>query len=149
MSATISLDPGNKNLELNVTNQIMNALTGNMRYYGFLLKLPNDLESSTASSYWRKSFYMGDFTVLANLPRLDITYDQYVADDRDKMIAGSSGSLYFYNFINGNPTSIGYSGVTAQIVNENDTVVTSTTSVVQDANYTAYYKAILTIPVSS
>jgi hypothetical protein len=149
MSASVSLDPGNKNLELNVTNQLMRSLTGSVRYYGFLLKLPNSMESSTANSYWRKSFYAGDFTVLANLPRLDIVYDEYIADDRDKMVAGSSGNLYFYNFINGNPTSIGFSAATAQIVNENDVVLTSTSVITQDANYTGYYKATLTVPLSA
>jgi len=149
MSSSVSLSPGNKNLELDVTNHIIHSLTGGIRYYGFLLKLPSAMESSTSVSYWRKSFYMGDFSILSNLPRLDIVYNQIIADDRDKLIAGSSGTLYFYNFLNGTPTSINFSVATAQIINENGQTVASSTTVSQDSNYTGYYSSVLTVPISS
>jgi len=51
MSALKTLNPGNKHIELDITNIIQHSLTSGVRYYGFLLKLSDDIESTTATSY--------------------------------------------------------------------------------------------------
>jgi len=90
---------------------------------------------------------MGDFTVPYNVPRLDVTYDDYTADDRDSMVAGSSGNLYFNNYINGVPTAIGYSSVQVDLLDENGTNVASASTISTDS--TGLYYVNLTVPVSA
>lgn len=147
MSASVNLEYGNKNIEVDVSSQLIHSLTSGTRYYGFLVKLPDSIESSTAVQYWVKSIYTGDFTLPYHQARMDVAYDDYDADDRGSMVAGSSGNIYFSNFINGSPTNINYDTVTVELMDENDRVVASANSI--NSNETGYYYATLTVPISA
>jgi len=148
MSALASLSPGNKNLELSVSSQIIHSISAGIRYYGFLLKLSDSQESSTSSQYWKKSFYMGDLTLApSNLPTLDIIYDSGIYDDRNSLVAGSTATLYHYNYLNASPTNIAYSSIQMDVLDENDVIVASANAI-SNAEAGIYYVN-LTVPTSA
>jgi hypothetical protein len=76
-----------------------------------------------------------------------VTYDDYSADDRNTLVAGSFGNLFFNNYVNGIPTNIFYDSVQVAILDENDTVLTSSSSIVM--NDTGLYSVNITIPISA
>lgn len=146
MSSSITLTPSNLDIEMSITNLVKHSLSSGMRYYGLLLKLPNTIETATASINFKKEIYAGDFSLPYQLPRIDIQYDDQKIDDRSSFIVGQSNRLYFYNTINGNLFNMNFSSATAHIKDEDDITITSTTSV---SNSAGEYFIDITIPVSS
>lgn len=147
MSSFLELTPSNQDIELDITNMIKNALSGNIRYYGILMKLPDSIESLTSNTiYFKKEIYSGDFTLPYMIPRIDISYDNYMVDDRSSFIAGQTGRLYFHNFVNGNSNALTYNSASAFIIDENDKVIVSSNSI---SSSNGSYYVDLTFPIGS
>lgn len=149
LSTSIELTPSNKHIELDISEIVKHGLSSTDRFYGLLLKLPDADETATGSINFKKEIYTGDFTLPHMLPRIDIQWDSYVQDDRFYFLAGQESRLYFYNYINGRPSSIDASSITAEIRDDNSNTIVSTDTVIQDPNHPGFYYADITFPLSA
>jgi hypothetical protein len=98
------------NLELDVTNAVEDQLSNTIANDGFIIKLTAQEESASLNkNYYTKRFSARGTQYFYSKPILEARWASYVDDNRDDFYyvspnvetAENSGSIYFYNTING------------------------------------------------
>lgn len=103
-SATQSFDHGEEDLKVNVTNMFndwLNGVTGN---FGVILKMTDAEEIKTGSTSANSTFYKKFYSRETNTrksPYIQLEWDGSIKDDRSAISFNSSGTLWFYNIVNG------------------------------------------------
>lgn len=107
MSASQYFESGAENLAVNIRPMLNNWLGGVSANNGFIIKMNNVAESLTAATtatnfqYYRKSFH-GRTTNYPNYaPRIELLWNDQIADQRQIANYGASTKLYLYNILNG------------------------------------------------
>ena len=98
-------DIGNEDIEIDLTDEINNILSGNTDNNGFMLKFVDQLEQTTMN----KAQYVGFFTQNSNTffkPFIESTYDDVISDDRNDFYLDKDNKLYFYSIIGGHLTNL-------------------------------------------
>jgi hypothetical protein len=98
-SASQHFDRGQEDLEVDITDVVINWLTGSIGNAGLLVKL-GDVEENTGD-YYRKSFHSRESKYVDRLPRLRATWVDAKFDNRDNFAINQNNNLYLYNFIRG------------------------------------------------
>ena len=97
-------DFGAENLEIDVTDYVLDCLSGSNNY-GLLLAYVPNLERIRTD----KQQYVSFFTDLTNTffhPYVECTYCDPIADDRANFCLGRKNRLYLYSGVEGFPTSL-------------------------------------------
>jgi len=125
-SATQSFDHGEEDLKVDVTSMFKEWLAGNTGNFGVVLKMTDNQEIKTgalsATNIFTKKFYSRE-TNTRRAPYIQMEWPGAIRDDRSAISFNSTGSLWFYNIINGQlqdldgtndfPGNITLSGVSA------------------------------------
>jgi len=93
-------DIGNEDIEMDITTEINNIISGNTSNNGYMLKFVDQLEQTATNS----TQYCGFFTENSNTffkPSISSTYDNSISDDRNDFYLDKDNRLYFYSRIEG------------------------------------------------
>jgi hypothetical protein len=111
-TATQYFETGAENLSVNFRTMLNNWLSGASANYGFIVKMNSTAEDLTASNtaintqYWRKAFH-GRTTNYPNYaPRIELQWNDKIADQRQMVNYGTAATLYLYNIVNGTYSDI-------------------------------------------
>lgn len=104
---TVSFDFGKEHLELDITEHVNNLLSSGATgtTHGFVIKWPDVLEENNDGIL----NYVGFFSRHTHTwftPHIETIYDDYISDDRTRFYLNKTNRLYFYSFINGEPTNL-------------------------------------------
>lgn len=103
---TQSLDVGDEDLYVDVSDMVGSWLTGGVPNHGFVVKLLDAHETGSVDVYVKK-FFSRHSRVPERKPRLEAKWSDFRQDDRTNFYYSVSGSLYYYNTINGQFKNIG------------------------------------------
>lgn len=145
--ATQHFDKGNENIEMDITNEINNLITGSVPNYGYGLSFERDLETKLVVP----SQYVGFFTRHTQTyyePFVETNYNNPIKDDRKNFYRGKVNRLYFYTNLGAEPTNLD-SKPSVTINDGNGGLFSSFTSndVVQQTQGVYYIE--LFVPISS
>lgn len=99
---------GNENLDIDISYDINNILTGNATTTGFILSYFPELENIVGLT---ENYSVGFFTRHTQTfyePYLETTYDDLILDDRTAFFENKVNKLYLYSYINGTPTNFDF-----------------------------------------
>jgi hypothetical protein len=91
---------GNEDIEIDLTDEITDILTGNTTNYGYMLKFPNLLED-TKTNITQYCGFFTQHTQTAFRPFVETTYSEVTSDDRNNFYLDKNNKLYFYSKIGG------------------------------------------------
>jgi hypothetical protein len=105
---------GEENLKIDITPFFKEVLNGSSSDYGFMIRMSDGVEAkseadataagydlSTVSSSWYTKKFYGRETNTTNRPFASLEWDSSVKDDRSYITFSKTGSLFYYNFENG------------------------------------------------
>lgn len=98
-------DFGNEDLDIDITKYVMDVLKGEIENHGIMLCFTPVLEAMLMETQQ----YVGFFTDHTNTffhPYVEVKYDDYVRDDREKFYIGSTNRLYLYFSVDGEPENL-------------------------------------------
>jgi hypothetical protein len=93
-------DIGNEDLEIDITDEINNIISGVTDNNGFMLCFPALLEETTTSLKQYVGFFTNKTTTFFK-PYLETTYSDAIIDDRNNFYLDKTNQLYFYSIIGG------------------------------------------------
>lgn len=105
-----SFKDGTEDIELDVTNVVEDWIAGNLKNYGFMIKLSGSLEDGDKfRSFYTKKFSARGSEYFYKRPVIEARWESVVKDDRNQFFASSSilssddnkMNLYFYNKVSG------------------------------------------------
>jgi hypothetical protein len=107
-NVTASFPVGNEDMSADVSKIVEDWLDSTRSNYGFMVKLPDHLESGSLSYYTKKFFARGT-EFFFQRPVLEARWDSRLKDDRGEFYLSSSlasaedniNTIYFYNFVRG------------------------------------------------
>lgn len=145
-SASQHFDRGGEDLEVDVTDIVINWLTGSLAQNGIIVKL-GDSEEGGGVDYFRKVFHSRESKYIDRLPYIEARWSNVVNDHRDNFAFANSSKLYLYNFVRG------------ELVNLTEPVITRAQDSINSASYsvevtasrveTGIYEAEFNIPRGS
>lgn len=91
---------GNEDIEIDLTDEITNILTGNANNYGYMIKFPSLLEDVKTNTTQYCGFFT-QHTQTAFKPFVETTCSEYISDDRNNFYLDKNNKLYFYSRIGG------------------------------------------------
>jgi len=114
-SASQYFEHGEENLKIDITEYFKEYLNGASANYGFMIRMSDAQESKTiqdtidagviqsymTTSWNTKKFYSRE-TNTSNAPYFSVEWDNSIRDDRNILQFSNNGSLFYYNFQNGN-----------------------------------------------
>lgn len=101
-TASVTFDSGEEDLEANVTEMFWAWMTGALPNNGLVIRMSASLESdSSYVDYYTKKFYSRTSNFVDRRPFVEISWKDFVGDDRANMNWGRTGSLVVYNIIAG------------------------------------------------
>jgi len=100
-SASQHFDRGSENLEVDITDIVVNWLTGAIENNGLIVKLGNVEESGTSGSYFRKAFHSRETKFIDRLPYVEARWNDVIKDNRKNFAYDAESFLYLYNFVRG------------------------------------------------
>lgn len=99
-SGTMHFDRGTEDLEVDVTDIVVNWLTGALEDNGVVVKMSDSNESNSVN-YYRKAFHGRESMFVDKLPYLEARWEDVVKDNRKNFAFDLTGSLYLYNVVRG------------------------------------------------
>lgn len=96
---------GNEDIEMDITQEINNIISGNTQNYGFMLSFPQTLEQSSKTYPQYVGFFTNNTTTFFK-PYIETTYSEIIEDDRNYFYVDKLNRLYFYSNINGALTNL-------------------------------------------
>lgn len=103
---------GTEDLEMDITKQVEDWITGSYDAYGLLIKL-SVTQSNENRSYYTKKFFGRTSEFELWRPHIEARWDSQIADDRGNFYISSSllstenvNTVYLYNYRNGKATNI-------------------------------------------
>lgn len=138
---------GNENIELDITNEVNDIITGGTTNYGFGLAFPTSFEETPTTDLQYVGFYTRH-TQSFYEPFLETTYNETIKDDRNSFFLDKSNKLYLYVNAGGQPTNLDASP--SVIIYDNDGLFyTSFTSTEVSHVTKGVYSINLTIPTTT
>lgn len=134
--ATQHFDKGNENLEMDITNEVNDLITGGTVNNGYGIAFDYSLENTITAP----SQYVGFFTRHTQTyyePFLETIYDNPIKDDRKNFYKNKLNRLYLYSNVGGEPKNLDTNPVVT-IYDNNGDVFSSITETVQ-ASEGIYY----------
>lgn len=98
--STQLFEVGNEDIEIDITSEINNIITGSTNNNGYMLCYDELLEQTSTSI----TQYVGFFTNKTNTffkPYLETIYSESIIDDRNEFYLDKDNKLYFYSIIGG------------------------------------------------
>lgn len=102
---TQHFDKGNENIEMDITNEINDLITGGTNNFGYGLAFERDLEIKETVP----AQYVGFFTRHTQTyyePFVETVYNNPIKDDRKNFYRDKLNRLYFYTNLGGEPTNL-------------------------------------------
>ena len=93
-------DIGNEDIEMDITDEINDIISGNTVNNGYMLKFSNEFEQTAMTT----PQYCGLFSSATDSffkPFLETTYSEVISDDRKDFYLNKDNKLYFYSLIGG------------------------------------------------
>jgi len=104
---------GTEDLDVDVTSQIEDWISGSYGTYGFLVRLNTTQSAIETRSYYTKKFFGRTSEFELWRPHIEARWDSQIADDRGNFYISSSllstenvNTIYLYNYRNGKATNI-------------------------------------------
>lgn len=91
---------GNEDIEIDLTREITDILTGNTINYGYMIKFPTSLEDLKTNITQYCGFFT-QHTQTAFRPFVETTNLEVISDDRNNFYLDKNNKLYFYSKIGG------------------------------------------------
>ena len=104
-SGSQHFDQGQEDLEMNITDIMVNWLTGTLNENGIVVKL-GDVEESASSDYFRKVFHGRETKFIDKMPYIEARWDDVLKDNRGNFAYDQDSSLYLYNLVRGELTDV-------------------------------------------
>ena len=104
-SGSQHFDRGSEDLEVNITDVIINWLTGTLPENGIVVKMGNT-EETNGVSYFRKAFHSRESKFIDRLPYVEARWNDVIKDNRNNLAYDQNNKLYMYNFIRGVLTNV-------------------------------------------
>lgn len=99
-------DP-NSDIEIDITNVVVNWLTGALPNNGLLLKLGSTEEDHTTESYYTKAFHSRETQFIDRLPYIEARWSNVKKDNRNNFAYNVENKLFMYNIQRGELTNVG------------------------------------------
>lgn len=103
-SGSQHFDQGQEDLEMDITDIVVNWLTGTLEQNGVVVKLGVS-EESGSTDYFRKVFHGRETKFIDKMPYIEARWDDTLKDNRGNFAFDVSGTLAVYNFVRGELTS--------------------------------------------
>lgn len=111
---------GNENLEIDITNEINDILTGSTTgNTGWILSFQPDVENITGLTENYSVGFYSRHTQTFYEPYLQTTYNDLIIDDRNYFFENKINKIYLYFYVQGSPTNLDENPV-VDIYNPND-----------------------------
>ena len=98
-------DLGDEDLEIDITDIVINWLTGAMGQYGLVVKM-GETEETNGTNYYRKAFHSRESKYVARLPYIEARWANIKKDNRKNFAFDQDSTLYMYNLIRGQLTNV-------------------------------------------
>ena len=105
LTASQYFETGHEDLNINITNIVNEWISGNIENNGLIIKLENVYEQSSTDFYVKK-FFSRNAHATERTPKLNVLWDSVLQDDRSNMFYDTTGSLFYYRYINGAPNNV-------------------------------------------
>jgi hypothetical protein len=99
------LDIGNEDLNIDITTEVNNIISGITTNNGFMLCFDYNLEQTSKSNLQYVGFFTNNTTTFFK-PYLETKYSEYIVDDRHEFYLDKNNKLYFYSLIGGEYTNL-------------------------------------------
>jgi hypothetical protein len=126
---TQHFDKGNENIEMDMTTEVNNLITGGTTNYGYGVAFDYTLENTITAP----SQYVGFFTRHTQTyyePFLETIYDNPIKDDRKNFYKNKLNRIYLYSNVGGEPKNLDSNPVVT-IYDNNGNVFSSITETIQ------------------
>ncbi|MHA2366708.1 MAG: hypothetical protein ACXAC7_22335, partial [Candidatus Hodarchaeales archaeon] len=127
-SGSQHFDDGNENLEVDVTDIVVNWLTGSIEQNGIVVKLGDTEEGGGGTDYYKKAFHGRESKYIDRIPYIEARWDSVIKDNRDNFAYDQNSKLYCYNLVRGELTDL----TQPVIVRIQDNIVGVSASYVQE-----------------
>lgn len=105
-SASQRFDYGNEDLEVNVSDLVINWLTASIPNYGIVIKL-GDSEEKNGTNYFVKKFHGRETKFVDRMPYIEARWsNDVIKDNRNNFAFDQDSNLYLYNLIRGDLTNL-------------------------------------------
>lgn len=98
-SGSQHFDGGSEDLSMDVSDLVMNWLTGTFGNNGLVVKMGDTEEDS--GYYFRKVFHGRETLYVENLPYIEARWDSVAKDHRHNFAFDNDSNLFLYNFVRG------------------------------------------------
>jgi hypothetical protein len=98
-SGSQHFDAGDEDLEMDITDIVVNWLTGSIQNSGLVIKLGDAEESG--GDYFRKVFHGRESLYVEKLPYIEARWNSVLKDNRQNVAYDQDNNLYLYNFVRG------------------------------------------------
>ncbi len=142
--ATQHFDKGNENIEMDITSEVNDLITGGTDNFGYGIAFTHDLEEIVTVP----SQYVGFFTRHTQTyyePFLETIYNNPIHDNRKNFYKNKLNRLYLYSNVNGEPKNLD-NNPSVTIYDEDGTVFSAITSAQTIQATTGIYYAEVFVP---
>jgi hypothetical protein len=119
--ASFHFDSGYEDLSVDVTNIVNGWLTGGASNNGFLVSFSGSFQTD-ASDYHVKMFHSRETNFLDKRPYLEASWKDYQRDDRSNFVFNTTGSLFLYYTVQGQPTNVPAGNLSVSIADASGTL---------------------------
>ena len=102
-SGAVDFDRGNGDFEVDITNIVVNWLTGAIANNGLVIKL-SDTNENNNINYYRKAFHSRETQFVDKIPYIEARWNSVQKDNRNNASFDIANKLYLYNIVRGTPT---------------------------------------------
>jgi len=143
-SGSQHFDQGQEDLEVDITDIVVNWLTGTLEENGVVVKLGGTEESGT-TDYFRKVFHGRETKFIDKMPYIEARWSDVQKDNRGNFAINQSSNLYLYNFVRGELVDL-TEPITARVQDHSDVVSASfSSSITATKVETGIYSASFTV----
>ena len=103
--ATQNFSDGTEDLSMNITTICSATITGQLPNEGLILAF-SGTEETDSYSRWIKKFFSRHTQNKEFAPRIEVSWDDSLRDNRENFIFDYTGSLFFYNVVRGALTTV-------------------------------------------
>lgn len=127
-TSSVHFDTGYEDLESDIGPMFRAWLTGNLPNNGLIVRMTSSIEAdSVYEDYRTKKFYSRTSNYRDRRPYVELSWNDFVADDRSNMRWGRTGSLALYNIVGGQMTNLSANPI-VDIKHASGTIVSVTAS---------------------
>lgn len=147
--STQHFDIGDENLDVDITSMFNAWSSGSFPNDGLSVTLGQAEESeSLYQDFFKKSFYSRHSQWPDRRPYVDVTWDDFIGDDRNRIVWNRTGSLFLHNIVDGQYASLSYGTGTfmVSIADSSGTLLQVTASQTQ---MVGVYRASFALPTGS